>query len=530
MQENKSELEQVKDTVFLWLKHWYYFVISMVVCLILAFVYLKVKNPVWMVTAQVSLRHDESLGGSSQSRDQSLLNAFGFGGGSQNIEDESLKMGSEGYLKKMVRKFSLNFDYKESKFFGLVKKELYDRSPIVLSVDNAISDTIAAPVFFTLDVKKDQTTVKMKYGKNVIGKYEITTFPSVLETPLGAFTISKSEYFDKCEKPMKIKVLYTNFDFMTQIYQAAIKVDFQKKNSDLILLSMNSENVVLAKKLLNEIIDIYNAEWLSDKDTVTSKTLAFINDRLISVDGELLRADKAIQNFKDRHKLTDLGTDVKYYMTLSGELQPKLLEAESQLKMADLIADFVKDERNKYSLFPLSPNMATQAMAEIIGKYNDALTMRNNMFKTDKQGPMVKEYDTQVELQREALLKTIDNVKKGLQIAANDLKNKESEINSKMGKIPTIEKDFLQLQREQGLQQGIYMFLLQMREQTGIKGVSLLPKLKVINAPYVINKPVEPRLFKVAITTLFFGGIFFPLSAIYGLPLVNNYIRKRKEK
>ena len=531
MQENKSELEQVKDTVFLWLKYWYYFVISMVICVILAFVYLKIKTPVMEVKAQVSLRHDESLtGGTSMSKNQSVLSAFGLGGGSQNIEDESLKMGSQGYLKKMVRKFALNFDYKESKFLGLIKKELYDQSPLILSVDEAISDTISAPAFFTIDVNNDQTTIKMKYNKKVIGKYEVTTFPAVLETPLGAFTISKSAYYDKYEKPMKLKVLYSSYDYMTQIYKEAIVVDFEKKNSDLIHLSMNTENVVLAKKFLNEMIAIYNAEWDSDKNLVTSRTLDFVNDRLKLVNEELLQADRTIQNFKDRYKLTDLEADVKYYFTLSGELQPKLLEVESQLKMTDLIIDFVKDERNKYSLFPLNPNMATPAMAEIIGKYNETLTKRNEMFKTNSQSALVKEYDAQVELQREALLKTVDNFKKGLQITVNNLMSKDAEIRSKIGKIPTIEKDYLQLKREQELQQTIYIFLLEMREQTGVKGVSLLPKLQVIDEPYVINKPVEPNRVKVAITALFFGGIFLPLSAIYGFPMINNTIRRKKGK
>jgi uncharacterized protein involved in exopolysaccharide biosynthesis len=135
-----------------------------------------------------------------------------------------------------------------------------------------------------------------------------------------------------------------------------------------------------------------------------------------------------------------------------------------------------------------------------------------------------------VELQREALLKSIDNLKQGLQITVNNLTNKDSEIKSKIGEIPTIERDYIQLKREQELQQTIYIFLLEMREQTGVKGVSLLPKLQVIDEPYVINKPVEPNLLKVAITTLFFGGIVLPLSAIYGFPLINNYIRRRKEK
>ena len=530
IQENKSESEQIKDTILLWLKYWYYFVISMVICIILAFVYLKTKTPIMEVTAQVNLRHDESLsGGNSVSRNQSLLSAFGFGSSSQNIEDETTKMGSQGYLKRVIRKYALNFDYKQSFFFGLIKEELYDQSPLILSVDEAISDTIA-PVLFTLDVKKEQTFVEMKRGKKTLGKYEVNTFPSVLETPLGAFTISKSAYYDRCEKPVKINVLCVNFDFITQIYKDAILVDFMKKNSDLIQLSMNTENVAFGKKILNEVITTYNTEWESDKNLVTDKTLAYINERLQSVDEDLIKADQAIQNFKDRYNVTDIEADVKYYLTLNGELQPTLLEAETQLKIIDLIADFVTDEKNKYALFPLGPNIATPAMSEIIGKYNEALAKRNEMYKSNSQSALVKELNDRVDIQRETLLKSIGNVKTGLLITAENLKKKESEIKNKIGQIPTIEKDYLQLKRNQELQQTIYTFLLEMREQTGVNGISLLPKLQVIDEPYAINKPVEPNLIKVAITTLFFGGIVFPLSMIYGFPLIDNYIRRKREK
>jgi len=530
MQENKSELEQVKDVLYLCLKHWYYFVISMAICIILAFVYLKIKTPVMKVTSQVNLRRDESLiGGSSMLRSQSLLSAFGLGSGSQNIEDESTKMGSQGYLKKVIRKYALNFDYKQTTFGGLIKTELYDQSPVILSVDEAISDTIA-PVFFTLDVKKDQTSIRMKYRKKVIGKYEVSTFPSIIETPLGAFTITQSAYYDKYEKPMKIKVLCTNLDYMTQIYKEAILIDFEKKSSDLIHVSMNTENVLFAKKILNEVIATYNTEWEADKNLITDKTLAFIDDRLQLVNEDLLKADQAIQNFKDKYTLTDIEADVKYYFTLSGELQPTLLEAETELKMTDLIVDFVKDDKNKYALFPLGPNIATPAMAEIIGKYNEVLAKRNEMYKSNSQSALVKELNDRVEIQRETLLKSIDNVKKGLLITVENLKKKEKEINNKIGKIPTIERNYLQLKREQELQQTVYVFLLEMREEAGVKGVSLLPKLEVIDEPYVVNKPVEPNRMKVLITAIFFGGIAFPAAAIYGLPLISNYIRRRKEK
>ena len=530
MQENKSEFEQIKDVTYLCLKHWYYFVISMTICLVLAYAYLKITTPVMKVTAQVSLRHDESMmGGSSMGKGQSVLSVFGLGSGSQNIEDESIKMGSQGYLKKIVRKYALNFDYKQSKFLGLVKKELYDQSPIILSVDEAISDTIP-PVFITLNVEKTKTFIKIKYQKKIIGKYEVSTFPSVLETPIGAFTVSKSAFYDKCKKPMKINVFLANFDFMTQIYKGTILVDFEKKTSDLIQLSMNTENPLIAKKILNEMITNYNIEWETDKNLITDKTLAFIDDRLQLVNAELSNADIAIQNFKDKYDLTDIEADVKYYFTLSGELQPTLMQAESELKMIDLIVDFVKDEKNRYAPFPLGPNIATPAMAEIIGKYNEVLAKRNEINKSNSRSALVNELNDRVEVQRETLLKSIDNLKKSLQISVNDLKKKDAEINKKIGKIPTIEKDYLQLKREQELQQTIYIFLLEMREQAGVKGVSLLPKLKIIDEPYVINKPVEPSRLKVAMTTLFFGGIVFPFTAIYGFPFIGSYIRKRREK
>ena len=528
--DDKSEFEQIKDFVFLCLRHWYYFVISMVICVILAFVYIKVKIPVKLVTAQVSLRHDESLlSGSSVSRSQSLLSAFGLGSNSQNIEDETIKMGSQGYLKKIVRKYDLNFDYTQSDFFGLIKKKLYDQSPLILSTNEAISDTIT-PMLFTLNVKKDQTTVTVKYLKKVIGKYEVNTFPSVLETPVGTFTISKSPYYDLYDMPMKIKVFHANYDYMTQIYRKSIEVDFEKKTSDLIQLGMKTENVILAKKILNEIITNYNEEWESDKDLVTERTHYFIEKRLSTVNEALIQADLDIQNFKDLHNLTDIFADVEYYLTLSGELQPHLLEAETQLKIIDLVVDFVKDEKNKYALFPLNPNMATQAMAEVIGKYNEALTKRNEAFTTNNQSPLVQDLSERVEVQREALLQSVENFKKSSQIAVDNLKKKESEIKNKIGKIPTIEKDYLQLKREQELQTTIYIFLLEMREETGVKGVSLLHKLKVIDEPYVINKPVEPNLLKVIIVTLFFGGIVLPLSSIYGFPLITNCLRRKKEK
>ena len=524
----KSEYEQVKDFILLCLRHWYYFVISMLISGGIGIFYYLTQKPVFMIMSQVSVRNNESLLGSSiSSSKSSLLSSFGFGGGSSdNIEDEALKMASQGYVRNLIKDLNLNTSYTQTKFLGFNKTPLYDRSPLVLSVDAAVSDTIPHGLPFTFKIKPEETTVKLKLGFKTIVDEKIKSFPAVINTPFGKFTLSKSAYFDNYDYPMTVDAFYGGNDFWAQVYRAGITVDFEKKTSDIIHLSMNSENIPLAKNILNGLIDIYNREWNNDKELVANKTLEYVDSRLEVVKDDLFAADKAIQTFKDKYNLTAIEADVTYYFTQSAEVQVALMEAENQLVLFDLIADFINNPENKYTMIPFSLSTSDPGLTEIITKYNEQLIERNNIFKSGEPNPNLKSFDQRFEAMRLNIQQSMDKVKEGLKISLNTIRKKDKDLNTKLGNIPQIERDYIQLRRNQELHQSVYIFLLEMREQAGAKGISLLPKLKVIDAPYVINKPVSPDLMKIALMVLFFGGIVLPFSFIYGFP----YLKKRKNK
>jgi uncharacterized protein involved in exopolysaccharide biosynthesis len=157
IQNNKSEAQQIKEILLFWLKYWSYFVLSIAVCGIIGLIYLKTATPVMNVNAKVSLRHDESLLGGGMSKSQSLMSAFGFGSGVENIEDETLKMSSQGYIKKVAKNLELNKVYIQKEFLGLIKTNLYDLSPVTLSVDPSIADTISTTFIFSLNIKPNKT-------------------------------------------------------------------------------------------------------------------------------------------------------------------------------------------------------------------------------------------------------------------------------------------------------------------------------------------------------------------------------------
>jgi uncharacterized protein involved in exopolysaccharide biosynthesis len=528
MENKKSESEQIKELILLWLKHWYYFVISFAVCGIIGLIYYKTATPVMNIEARVSLRHNESLMGSSISKASSMLSAFGLGNDSENIEDETNKMNSQGYIKNVVKKLDLNKVYMQSKYGGLAKTNLYDYSPIILHVDPYMSDTITRGIEFILKIKEDKTKITVKAGKEKIGTFEVISFPVTLETSWGNFTLEKTAYYDQYDKPLNLKVHYTNYDYMAQIYRKNLFIDYEKKTSDLINLSLKHENVPFAKNVLNEVINTYNSHWDSDKDLISEKTLQFIDNRLVLTKALLSEADMQIKQFKDKYNLTEITADVTYYLKATSELQAQLLQLENQLNIADIITDFVQDEKNKYVMIPFNLTMSDANMVAVIEKYNEELTRRNELYKANTQSAVARSLDALIETQRENLLVSIENIKKSLQVSRDNVKKKDMEFSSKLGNIPSIERDYLSLSRERELQQTLYIFMLEMREQMAIKWINLLPKLMVIDAPYLLNKRASPRLLNVAMV-VFVLGMGIPLALIYGIPFLRVLRKKENE-
>ncbi|MDR0543053.1 MAG: hypothetical protein LBH19_12700 [Dysgonamonadaceae bacterium] len=526
---NKSEREQVMDFIRLCLRHWYYFIVSGAVCLIIAWIYLKTATPVYQVEASVALRHDESLTGSVGKQSSGLLSAIGLGRGSENIEDETIKMSSQGNIKQVVKAFDLNKVYTLVGCWGLSKEPLYDHSPVLLSVDPAIADTLTDIVAFQLHVDKTgRGKLKVKYG-NYKSRFTIDSFPATVSIPCADFTLSVSPEYAACKKPFDLEILYTNYDYITQIYRKLIAIDFHKKNSDLISLVMHSPNPDRSKKLIWATVDSYNKNWDAEKDYVYKNTISYMNQRLAENTLALSEADRQIQRFKDQYQLTDIEADVKFYYLQSAETQKELLAVATKINVMEIVRDFLQNEANRYGLIPFTvSNNDDKSVNLVIEKYNEAMVQRNVLRKNQPQSPSLWILEEQLDSQRKNLIVTINKEMEGLQVTLANIKRKDAEVNRKIGAVPLVEREYIHLKREQELQQSIYIFLLEKREELGIRSVSLMPKLKMINEPFVANKPVSPKLFKTLLTALFFGGVLIPLSLIYGLPYVRTLRRKNE--
>jgi len=526
---HKSEKEQILDFIRICFRNWYYFVISGTVCLVIAIIYQKTAPPVFEVKSQVALRHDESLSGSVGKQSSGLLSAMGLGRGSESIEDETLKMYSHGNIKQVVKALDLNKIYSLSKCWGLLKKPLYDQSPVLLDVDPTLADTLTQTVQFTLHINEaGKGKLKIKYGKTVLGRFNIEEFPSTISTIIGDFTLSRSPEYGVYKKPLNLKINYTNYDYIAQIYQKLIGVEFYKKTSDLISFSIKDPNPNMSKKLILTTIDVYNKNWDADKEYVYESTVNYIDQRLAENTLALADADRQIQQFKDQYNLTDIEADVKFYFVQSAEIQKELLSTSTQIQLMEIIRTFIQDEANRYSSIPFSLSSDNQTVNTFIEKYNEAVGRRNIARRNQSQSALLSEIEELLDSQRKTMILSLNKEIEGMEATLVAIKRKDAEVNRKIGAVPSVEREYINLKREQELQQTIYIFLLEKREELGIRSASLMPKLKIINEPYIVNKLVSPRAFKTLLTAFLLGVIVIPVALIYGMSSVRT-LRKRNE-
>ena len=526
---NKTEKEQVLEFIRLCFRHWYYFIISGVIVGIIGIIYLKIATPVFAINAQVAMRHDESLGGSvNKGQSSGLLSAMGFGKGVESIEDESITMSSQGNIKEVVKILDLNKQYWQIQCMGLNKTNLSDQSPILLEVEPYRADTISRVLSFGVSVQKDGTAkVKVKMGRKKLGTYSVRSFPATISTVFGDFTLAPSAQFAEYEAPYRIKVVYFSYDCITQIYREKINIMFYKKTSDIIDLSLKESDPEWAKKILNTAINVYNQRWDDDKEFVYLKRIEYVDNRLNSTSVELSETDKQIQRFKDQYNLTDIEADVKYYFSVSAGIQETMLKIETSIAGLDILLDFLQDEVNRYEMLPFSLSSDNAGISKMTSDYNTTIIRYNELRKANTPTAFLHSVGEQLDAYRKNLITSIRKEKESQQNALMAVKKKENELNKKIGNVPVVERDFIKLKRNQELQQSIYVFLLEKKEELSIQAVSLMPKLKVIESPYVLNDLVSPSLMKVALIVLFFGGAFFPLLLIYGLPYIRTFKKQK---
>lgn len=494
-----TEVKEAPVNIFKGLKntlqYWKWFVISVAVCVAVSVLYVYITQPVYQIDANILIKNEGDKGGGSMM--SSMLQGFSFGSslnvGGGSVDDELLQVSSYTLVRKSIAELGLNVIYSSGGMFS--KKEYFGNSPFSIKSKDGVEESLNKVISFKLAIADNgSVTVKAKEGWSSIGEVSGTTFPLVLSTSdYGDFVIEKTEYFKK-NPVQSMKIVFMGYNLSAEAYLETLEIGLKEKKANGITLSIAETNINRGKALLNTMIQIYNEEGLIDKNVSAQRSVEFFDQRIAINERELTDIERQLEIFKKENNLTDLDTEAEIMLTKNGDFKEKLIDSEVQFATVSLIEDFLKNPENKYALAPFNLGITEKTASEGLQQYNDFLLSRARLLKTTtEENPNVKLLTDQIEIMRNNVLETFKSIKAGFNFARQDLMKQEQEFMARIKKMPTQEREFLDIKRQQMIKSELYMYLLQQKEESAMKLATTMEKAKIIDAAYSLSKPIKPN-------------------------------------
>ena len=524
-----NEFVDIKGIYKRYIKYWPVFVVSVFVLGILGVIYLKVVPPVLQVNANILIKEDKGISGTSASAAAAseMMQSFAFGGssamGGVSVNDELFLLSSYSIFRDLSKNLGLNVQYLLSDFPRT--KDCYKSSPISVYTVNPLADTLRAVINFDVNLSKNGVCkIKAKNGWKKLGSVETKEFPVKLNTALGTFYFDTTKYYVP-KKTTSLEINYMGHNLCAEILQKQVTVDLYSKKANVISLVMEEVNPKRGTDILNTLVNFYNKNGEVDKNDETKLMDEFLTERISLMEAELDSVEREIELYKKANNLTDIETEAKIILEKSQDFKERQIEAESQYTVIQLVEEFLTKDENRYSLVPLNIGLSDRTVLEGLQTYNEALLERIKLMMTTKPGnPAIDLVNKQIDAMRANMLETVRSIKSGFSRSRNELQSQENYFLSRIANMPQQEREFITMKRQQMIKQELFLFLLQKREENALTQALVKPRAKIVDPAYVLSEPVSPKLSVVLVVVTMLSVL---VSMLY--IVIVELLRKRKK-
>ena len=525
LEENESSMG-IKDFFYLCLAKWRWFVLSLVVVLGAAALYLLTTPPVYTRSTSLLLKFEQGPR-SSITDAAGVLGDLNLFQSYTNVNNEILSLQSPALMTEVVKRLGLNVNYSTDGTFH--KEVLYGLArPYEVEFEDFADN---AGVSFTI-TPEDDGTLTLDHFRLDGDKYrgEVTAYvDSLTATPVGTLIVRQLVPSDTTVLGRPVYVSRSGYASAGKAYAKKLVVGQSDDESTVIDLSIDDVSPQRAEDLLNTVIAIYNENWIKDKNQVAVSNSMFIEDRLAVIEQQLGNVDEDISAYKSEHLLPDVQSAATMYMTQSSEADAQLLELNIQLSMARYILNYMMSGNGDNQLLPTNSGIESSGIERQISEYNALQLQRNNLVANSSvTNPLVVDMDNSLEAMRGAIVTSINNhiATLGTQIEA--IENSAMQTSQRIAAAPGQGQYLLSVERQQKVMESLYLFLLQKREENELSQAFTAYNTRIINPPSGDPVPTSPSRNKVLMIA-FVLGLLIPMGVIMLREMLNTRIRGRKD-
>jgi len=518
-EDGKGSSFDVRELWGVFLQYKYWFLASVIVCVTAAMVYLRYATPVFSVSSKVLIKDKEKNYYASSI--SNTISELGMTNSSNGFDNELEIINTITMNKTVVRDLKLYTRYMQD---GKIKdREIYSKySPYLVDIQQDLLDSLKSPIDVTFVMDNEEgTEVTVKAG-NFEGTKIVKSFPYIVNTPYGTVTIEQNALGSDYERSRPLTATIYPLESMTNAFVSSLNVEASSKTTTVAVLTMYDNIPDRSVDYLNKLIDVYNEDANLDNNLEANRTRDFIEERLAEISKDLNKTEAELEQYKRSSGIVDYVRDAQNDAAQSMAYEQKIVEANTQIGLIDYLTAYVNDMHNTYQVVPSNIGLVDNTLVATINKYNEAILERERLLRSvPESSPAVAVVTNEAEGYMRTLKASLQTVKRENVIRRNDLQSQQSKYTSRISSAPGKERALADINRQQEVKAGLYLMLLQKREENLITLSSAAYKAKVIEEPTAFG-PVSPKK-KIILIAAFVLGLILP----YLYYFISNFFRYR---
>ena len=514
----------IKTIFTLVVLNWKWFLLSMFIAVCGALIYLRYKAPVYQLSAKMLIK-DEANNRRNSNQMLANMQDLGFISNSAGIDNEIEILQSRILALDAVKTLKL---YVEYRIEGKIRKALiYKTNPINADLDEehlALLDK-TKPYFFGMKITKEGDTYHVVGDE---GEFEgqFKAMPAVLETPYGTVTFTKNGNFEMGTAPLLITI--SSPKAVASGYAKALSVSPTSKLTSIAQLVLRDQSADRAYDYLQQLAVSYNLQANADKNEIALKTEEFINSRIEKINAELGSTESELQEYKQTHNLTELRIDATQTMTQVTQFSAKLAEANTQIQLLDYLREYIEDSNNRYQVIPSNVGLIDPISSSLIAEFNRTVQDRNRLMASASElSPQVQSLTHTLDNLQNSIRQALNQARRSADIQRQGIQRQYEIYQSRVANTPEQERILTQIGRQQEVKSGLYLMLLQKREENSISLAATADKGRLIDEP-AFNGKVSPRGSIIMLVAIFLG-FAIPLLVVYLLQLMRYKIEGHED-
>ena len=529
--EQSEEQVNIQELLFRYLIHWPWFVVSIIICIACAWGYLRLTTPIYNITATVLIKDEKKGGGANMSSELEKMGLDGFVSSSNNVDNEIEVLRSKSLAREVVNNLGLFVTYMDEDEFP--SKELYHTSPVLVSLTHQEADKLPGRMEINMILQPTGALgVQITVGEKEYRK-QFDKLPAVFPTDEGTVAFFANNDTLSAVRPENITkerhiTAFINRPFsVSKGYVNSLSIALTSKTTSVVVISLENTNTRRGRDYINKLLEMYNINANNDKNEVAQKTAEFIDERIGIISKELGSTEQDLENFKRSAGITDLSSEAQIALTGNAEYEKKRVENQTQINLVMDLQRYMKG--NEYEVLPSNIGLQDAASAGAIDRYNQMLVERKRLLRTSTENnPTIINLDTSIRAMRTNVQATLDATLKGLQITKEDLAREASRYSRRINDAPTQERQFVSIARQQEIKSGLYLMLLQKREENAITLAATANNAKIIDEALADDNPISPKKTIVYLVALVLG-VGLPVGVIYLIGLTKFKIEGRAD-